>query len=101
MNYVRAIVDHGVLLRAGAIYPVLPPEANDGSLLRIADETSGEASSEGGYLFPAAYFEIVEPDELHTYTTSAATVHLLPTLYGILRAEASVANQSVSALLRT
>jgi hypothetical protein len=64
MNYVRAIVDHGVSLRAGAIYPVLPPEANDGDLLHVADETTGEAGSEGGYLYPADYFEPVQPDEL-------------------------------------
>lgn len=64
MNYVRAIVDHGVSLRADAIYPVLPPEANDGDLLRIADETMGEAGSEGGYLYPANFFELVPPDEL-------------------------------------
>lgn len=101
MNYVRSIADHGVSLRAGAIYRVLPPEANDGNLLRIADETSGEAGSEGGYLFPADYFEVVHADELDMHATSAATVHLSPTLYGILRAEALVANQSISTLLRT
>ena len=64
MKYVRSIADHGVSLRAGAIYRVLPPEANDGDLLRIADETMREAGSEGGYLYPTDYFEPVQSDEL-------------------------------------
>ncbi len=73
MNYVRAIVDHGVSLRAGAVYQVLPPEANDGDLLRIADETTGEAGSEGGYLYPSDFFEAVPPGELPDLHLDMAT----------------------------
>ncbi|MCB0110517.1 MAG: hypothetical protein KDE53_31565 [Caldilineaceae bacterium] len=43
---------------------MLPPEPNDDDLLRIADETTGGAGSEGGYLYPANFFESVPPDEL-------------------------------------
>ena len=100
MKYVRCIHEHGVSLKAETIYRVLPPEVNDGDFLRIADETSGEAGSEGGYLFSPEHFVIVEPEELTAHATSAATVHLPPTIYGILRAEALAANMSISALLR-
>ena len=61
MIYVRCLDEQGVSLRAGSIYRVLPPEVNDSNLLRIADETSGEAGSEGGYLFSAESFETVQP----------------------------------------
>lgn len=100
MKYVRCVDEHGVSLRSGAIYRVLPPEKNDGDFLRIADETSGEAGSEGGYLFSPDKFVVVEPSELTSHATSAATVHLPPALYGILRAEALASNMSISALLR-
>lgn len=101
MIYVRCLDEQGVSLRAGSIYRVLPPEVNDGNLLRIADETSGEAGSEGGYLFSPESFETVQLEELDANATSSATVYLPPVLYGILRAEALAANTSISGLLCT
>ena len=102
MKYVRCINNEGytVSLHVGEIYRVLPPKPNDGNLLRLADETTGEIGSEGGYLFDAARFEPVALDELAAEATSAVTVHLSPALRGILRAEALAADKSMSALLR-
>jgi hypothetical protein len=102
MKYVRCINNEGYLvsLRLGAIYRVLPPEPNDGDLLRIADETSGEPGSAGGYLFAATRFEPVDLAELDADATSTVTVHLSPTLRAVLRAEALAAEKSVSALMR-
>lgn len=98
MRYVRCINNEGypVSLRVGMIYRVLPPERNDGDLLRIADETSGEPGSAGRYLFDAAYFEPVTLDELDEDATSTVTVHLSPTLRGILRAEALAAENQLA-----
>ncbi len=87
-------------LTIGAIYKVLPPERNDpADMLRIVDETYGEAGSESGYLYPLDYFESFVPTG-EVGLVDAVTVHLDPYRRGVLHAEAIAANTSVSALLR-
>ena len=73
---------------------MLPPEiSNPKDYVRIVDE-SGE-----DYLYPASYFE---PVHLNGEAKSdSITVHISPTLRGILHAEAVAAHRSVGALLRT
>jgi hypothetical protein len=103
MNYVRCINNQGyeVSLRLGAIYLVLPDSyAAQHGLIRVLDETAGEAGSEEGYLFSKDRFEVVEPSDLEADATATLSVHLPPALRGILHAEALAANKSMSALVR-
>jgi hypothetical protein len=109
MNYVRCVnnrkyryfseeprqADDMILgLEIGRIYKVALPEANDGpGEVRVIDD-SGE-----DYLYPAAYFEPLTLNGTEPIT-AATTVHLPPSLKGILHAEALAAGKSVSALLR-
>ena len=87
-------------LTIGGIYKVLPPERNDpADMLRVVDETFGEAGSESGYLYPINYFESFVPTGEFGLIDSI-TVHVDPYLKGVLHAEAIAANKSVSALLR-
>lgn len=103
MNYGRCLNNEGyeVSLRAGAVYRVLSdPDAERHGLLRILDETTGEAGSASGYLFAADRFEPLASAELDAGVTAAVSVHLPPALRGILHAEALAADKSMSALVR-
>ncbi|MCE7983889.1 MAG: hypothetical protein DYG89_22170 [Caldilinea sp. CFX5] len=103
MNYVRCINNDGyaVSLRKDEVYLALPDRAaEEQNLLRILDETAGEAGSEDGYLFAKDRFTVVEPIELTADATANLTVHLPPALRGILHAESLAANKSMSALVR-
>jgi hypothetical protein len=81
-----------VSLIVGKVYKLAPPEANDGDLLRVIDE-SGE-----DYLYPASYFE---PLTVNGEQASETVITHIPAwLKGILYAEAVAADKSVSALLR-
>jgi hypothetical protein len=76
----------------GRVYKVVPPQDNDGDLLRIIDG-SGE-----DYLYPAKYFEPFVPASHEI--SEAITIHLNPYMKGVLHAEAIVARKSVGALVR-
>lgn len=70
MRYVRCIDNRGFIydqdgklfdetiddLMIGAVYTLAPPHENDGEMLRVIDG-SGE-----DYLYPATYFEPLDPD---------------------------------------
>ena len=87
-------------LTPGGIYKVLPPERNDpADMLRIVDETFGEAGSESGYLYPSHYFEPFMPTS-QSRLVDTVTIHLDAYSKGVLHAEAIAANTSVSGLLR-
>jgi hypothetical protein len=88
-------------LIVGAIYKLRPfnPETDIPGMVRVAGEFAREEGSEGGYLYPAGYFEPFTPD-LQADSTAAFTVHLPPDLRHILRAEALEAGESISALAR-
>ena len=53
-----------ISLTIGTVYKVLRRgEPNDPEdMLRIVDETFGEPGSEDGYLYPANYFELFQPN---------------------------------------
>lgn len=81
-------------LEIGQIYKLAPPDPNDQPTeARVIDDTGED------YLYPAAYFE---PMKLYEgeLATATATIHLPPSIKGILHAEALAAGKSVSALLR-
>lgn len=106
MKYVRCVNNKGFIydqngqlfdetipdLVIGRVYKVAPPEENDGEMLRVIDG-SGE-----DYLYPAEYFEPFVPNGREA--SDSITIHLDPYLKGILHAEAIVARQSISALVR-
>lgn len=109
MNYVRCINNRKYLyfpeelrqeddtilgLELGQIYKLAPPDRYDQPTeARVIDDTGED------YLYPADYFEplTIEQGE---QATATATVHLPPSIKGILHAEAVAAGKSVSALLR-
>jgi hypothetical protein len=91
-------------LMVGKVYRVAPPLPNDDpSLIRIFDDSYGEAGSEIGYLYPRSYFEPIDIylTNGHRHADKAVTVHLSEALAGILHAEAIMHEMPVSALLRT
>ena len=109
MNYVRCInnrkylyfpeephrTDDTILgLEIGQVYKLAPPDPNDSAAeARVIDDTGED------YLYPSDYFEPLRiSDSEHATTT--ATVHLSPSIKGILHAEALAAGKSISALLR-
>ena len=93
--------DYGPDLIIGKVYCVAPPLPNDHpSMVRIFDGSYGQAGSEIGYLYPRAYFEPLELDQLHSRADKTVTMHVPDALAGILHAEAIMAQKSVSALLR-
>jgi hypothetical protein len=81
-----------VRLSVGKVYKLAPPEANDGDLLRVIDE-SGE-----DYLYPAGYFEpfIIGEEQ----GTEAVIARVPAWLKDVLYAEAVASNKSMSALVR-
>jgi hypothetical protein len=81
-----------VRLIVGKVYKLAPPEANDGDLLRVIDE-SGE-----DYLYPATYFEPLSISDEHGM--EAVTAHVPAWLKDVLYAEAVANNKSISALVR-
>ena len=79
-------------LLLGHVYEAIPPEENDGEMLRVIDG-SGE-----DYIYPPEYFEPFLPGSGEG--SDSLTVHLDPYLKGILHAEAIAARKSISALVR-
>jgi hypothetical protein len=77
------------------VYKALPPTEDELRLgeLRVIDNEGED------YLYPADYFEPVEFVERRE-PTDTATIHLDPLTKDILRAEATAAKKSLSALLR-
>ena len=67
-------------------------------MLRVIDESFGEAGSEDGYLYPAGYFELFLPNEGNS--SSSLTIHLDEYIKGVFHAEAVASDKSVSALVR-
>ncbi|HRJ43285.1 MAG: hypothetical protein KJZ86_18295 [Caldilineaceae bacterium] len=87
-------------LTVGKVYKALPdPLAERHGDIRVIDESYGEAGSEGGYLYPADYFQPFVPNG-NQRMTAAITVHLDEFTRGVLNAEAVAANMSVSRLIR-
>ena len=86
-------------LTIGQVYRVISdPVAEQHGLLRVIDESFGEAGSENGYLYPADYFEPFLPNvEPHR---SSLTIHLDEYSKSLLHAEAVASDRSVSALMR-
>lgn len=86
-------------LTVGQVYRVISdPAAEQHGMMRIIDESFGEAGSENGYLYPADYFEPFLPDE--QFSRSSLTIYLDEYVKGVLHAEAVASNKSVSALMR-
>lgn len=86
-------------LTVGQIYKVISdPVAEQHGMLRVIDESFGEAGSENGYLYPSDYFEPFLPDE--QFSRSSLTIYLDEYVKGVLHAEAVASNKSVSALMR-
>ncbi len=86
-------------LTIGKVYKAISdPVAEEHGMIRIIDESFGEAGSENGYLYPAEYFEPFLPNE--ETSRSSLTIHLDEYVKGVLHAEAIAADKSVSALMR-
>jgi hypothetical protein len=88
-------------LIVGAIYKLRPfnPETDIPGMVRIIGEFSRTPGGEGGYLYPADYFEPFTPD-LQADATASITVRLPPDLRHILHAEALDGSSTMSALAR-
>ncbi len=87
-------------LTIGRVYKSLPDAiAERHGMIRVIDESYGEPGSEGGYLYPADYFQPFMPNG-NTQLAATVTIHLDEYMKGVLHAEAVAANKSVSALLR-
>lgn len=103
MNYVRCINNEGYegSLSKGKIYRVLVSEPSvSATMIRVIDETYGEAGSENGYLFAADRFQSVDLSAIPSDANDTLTVHLPATLKGILYAEALIAQKPMSVLVR-
>ena len=68
-------------------------------MIRVIDESYGEAGSENGYLYPVDYFEPFTPNP-NAPLTSSITIHLSDYTKGVLHAEAVASDKSISAFLR-
>lgn len=87
-------------LTIGRVYKSLPDAiAERHGMIRVIDESYGEPGSEGGYLYPADYFQPFMPNG-NTQLAATVTIHLDEYMKGVLQAEAVAANKPVSALLR-
>lgn len=91
--------DYGIIgLTIGKIYKVMrDPVAEHLNMVRVIDETFGEAGSEDGYLYPKSYFE---PFERNGSTATSITIAIDEFTKGVLQAEAIASDQSVSAMVR-
>jgi hypothetical protein len=87
-------------LTIGKVYKAIPDRvAEKQGMIRVIDESYGEAGSEHGYLYPADYFEpFLMPKD--SSTASPTTIYLDEYMKGILHAEAIAADKSISALVR-
>ena len=87
-------------LVVGKIYKALSdPSAERHEMIRVIDESYGEPGSQDGYLYPADYFEPFVPNGRRRMAATI-TVHLDEFTQGVLHAEATAADRSVSALVR-
>ena len=81
------------------VYKVISdPVAEKHGMIRIIDESFGEAGSENGYLYPADYFEPFLPNEKPN--RSSLTIYLNEYVKGVLHAEAVASDRSISSLIR-
>ena len=86
-------------LTIGQVYKVISdPVAEKHGMIRIIDESFGEAGSEYGYLYPADYFEPFLPNEKPN--RSSLTIYLNEYVKGVLHAEAVASDRSISSLIR-
>ena len=87
-------------LTVGKVYKAIPDRtAEMQGMIRVIDESYGEAGSEHGYLYPTDYFEpFLMPKD--SSPVSPTTIYLDEYMKGILHAEAIAADKSVSALVR-
>ena len=114
MNYVKCINNQPYLqplgqppqeeplldLTIGKVYKTLSDRrAQTHGMIRVIDESYGEAGSENGYLYPADYFEPFMPNG-NTQLTSSVTIHLSDYTKGVLHAESVASDKSISAFLR-
>jgi hypothetical protein len=114
MNYVKCVknlpylfppgeppqVEPLISLVVGKVYKALPdPPAEGHGMIRVIDESYGEPGSQDGYLYPADYFEPFVPNGGRRMAATI-TVHLDEFTQGVLHAEATAADRSVSALVR-
>ena len=87
-------------LVVGKTYKTLSdPSAERHGMIRVIDESYGEPGSQDGYLYPADYFEPFVPNGRQRMAATI-TVHLDEFTQGVLHAEATAADRSVSALVR-
>lgn len=87
-------------LTVGKVYKALPDAlAERYGSIRVIDDTFGEAGSEDGYLYPADYFQPFVPNGSQRMTATI-TVHLDEYTRGVLDAEATAADKSISKLVR-
>ena len=80
-------------LQVGQVYRLAPPVENDGTMVRVVDE-SGE-----DYLYPPDYLEQFEPGNNGDHP-NAVTLYVSDFVKGVLHAESVAARKSFSALLR-
>ena len=86
-------------LTIGNVYKVISdPIADQHGMIRVIDESFGEAGSDNGYLYPASYFEPFLPQR--DQSPSSLTIYLDEYVKGVLHAEAVASDRSVSALVR-
>ena len=109
MKYVRCIKNRAYIqhrneplqeeglasLTVGRVYKALAPTEDEMRLgeLRVIDNEGED------YVYPADYFEQVDFTAMRE-PIATATIHLDPLTKDILRAEATAAKKSISALLR-
>ena len=67
-------------------------------MIRIIDESFGEAGSENGYLYPAEYFEPYPPTA--NPMPCSLTIYLDEYTKSLLHAEALASDRSISAFVR-
>ena len=86
-------------LTIGQVYKVLSdPIAEQHAMIRINDESFGEAGSENGYLYPADYFEPYPPTA--NPKPCSLTIYLDEYTKSLLHAEALASDRSISAFVR-
>ena len=88
-----------VPLTVGKVYKMVADAiAESHDMIRVIDDSYGEAGSGEGYLYPADYFEPFTPDDANRRTASI-TVHVDAYMKGVLDAEATASDKSVSSLV--
>lgn len=96
--YVDADMGETILpkLTAGKVYKILPlsQRKSQPDLIRVVDD------SREAYLYPKAYFEIINYKEMNDDINNAVTIHISSLLKSIIQAKAAAVNRSMSFVLR-